>query len=183
MEEDLNSSKINMGLVLREKEKSVIDILSRHPALNARLGAITEKIDLEILLSKTMRSRTNRYDNNSINSSNNNNNDNSDDNNNKDNNRRSNDFANDIERYRKSAIDLESIADQTLIDMEILKKEKEDIINELKTEINEKNKEIEEYIDRSTMIKHYANLLIKSSNIYVHKSADEIQESDKVSFL
>ena len=157
--EDVNSSKVNMGLVLREKEKVLIDILSRHPALNGRLGEITEKVDLEIILSKTMRSRSKRYEEDS---------------------NESTTFSQDVDRYRKSAIDLESISNQTLIDMENLKLEKEKIIKELKKQILEKDQQIEEYLNRSTMIKHYANLLIKSSNIYIHKRIEEIQESDKV---
>lgn len=179
-EEVLQSSKINMGLVLKEKEKALIDILSRHPSLNNRLDVINEKINLNIILSKSMRSRTSRYDENiNLSSSDNNNLNNSFNSFNNFNNNNNNE-NNDIERYRKSAIDLETIVEQTLIDMESLKNEKKEIIENLNKEIEKKNKQLEESIDRFTMLKHYANLLIKSSNIYVHKNIEEIQESDKV---
>jgi hypothetical protein len=174
-----HSSKVNMGLILREKEKSIIDILARHPSLANRqttIDSITKKIDLNLMLSSSMRSRTNRYEN-------------TDDGNDDfgqggehedDMNYRSGMKSMNSEINHFNTIDMNTIMNQTLVDMEQLQAEKDQQIQDLQNQLTQKEKEIEEYQNRATTIKHYSNLLIRSSNLYVNKNPNEITESDKV---
>lgn len=167
-----------MGISLREKEKAVLDILSRHPVLNARLGPVQEKVDLELIFAKSMRSRTHRYDEPQQGQQ-------------KeqgegeeqrgDRRRARGDEEEDLDQmYRKSSIEMESILEQSLIDMENLRGEKDQIIDDLKKKLDLKTQQLEDSLNRFSTVRHYANLLIKSSNIYIHKTAEEISESDKV---
>jgi hypothetical protein len=157
MESSMNrSSRVNMGLVLREKEKAVLNILAHHPSVGHnqnRIEAIQNKVNLELMLSQSMRSRTGRYDEPS---------------------------EPNLDRHWSSSIDMDSIVNQTIVDMEQLQQEKDRIIAELTNRIHENESQIEELVNRASTIKHYSNLLIRSSNIYVNKNIHEITETDKV---
>jgi predicted RNase H-like nuclease (RuvC/YqgF family) len=135
----------------------VLNILSHHPSVGHnqhRLDAMQEKVNLELMLSQSMRSRTGRYDETE---------------------------KPDIGRHWNSSIDMNSIVNQTLTDMEQLQQEKDQMISELTKRIEEKDHQIEELTNRASTIKHYSNLLIRSSNLYVNKNINEITETDKVS--
>jgi hypothetical protein len=189
-----HSSKVNMGLILREKEKSIIDILARHPSLANRqttIDSITKKIDLNLVLSSSMRSRTNRYENRDDDNCNFYEGDLEEDDESHDRNHfsgmksgkrgnKGNENDDIKSRHHFNTIDMNTIMNQTLVDMEQLQIEKDKMIQDLQSQLNQKEKEIEEYQNRATTIKHYSNLLIRSSNIYINKNPNEITESDKV---
>lgn len=79
-----------------------------------------------------------------------------------------------------NALDMNEIMSQTLVDLKQLQVEKDEIIENLRRELNQKEKDLEESHNRTTTVRHYSNLLIRSSNIYVNKNPLEITESDKV---
>lgn len=152
MESELD--RRDLGRLLREKEKALVHILSKHPlAANSKdLNTIREKLEHQPTLPKN---RTTRYEvaMHAIETSGN---------------------------GTDSVLDMQAIVDQTLHDMNIMRNEKNSEIDELKRRLKEKSDLLDDHISRLKTIKHYGNLLVRSSNIYVHKNPGEIAESDKV---
>jgi hypothetical protein len=152
--------KIKMGLVLKEKEKALIDILSRHPKYKAKLDAVQVKVDADIIANQYMRTRTHRYEDT-------------------DSDTRDDQIKSSVNDHQPS-MDLQLILDQTLADMKQLRQERDEEVGSLKSKLDEALANLEEAISRADMVKHYGYLLIKSVNIYAHKSINEVSESDRV---
>jgi polyhydroxyalkanoate synthesis regulator phasin len=152
MESELD--RRDLGRLLREKEKALVNMLSKHPSAGANskdLTAIRQRLEQTNL----PKNRTTRYES----------------------------ALHAMEASGSgadAALDMQAIVDQTVSDMNIMRDEKNKEIDELKKRLKEKTDMLEDHVSRLKTIKHYGNLLVKSSNIYVHKNPGEVAESDKV---
>lgn len=151
MESELN--RRDLGRLLREKEKALLDMLDNHP--HAKKDPKLDYLRAKVEKPTVEKHRTNRYE-----------------------------LAKHAiamtESGVDSALDMQAMMDQTVNDMNILREQKNKEIDDLRKELHEKNNLLEEHVSRLKTIKHYGSLLVRSSNIYVHKNQSEVSESDKV---